>query len=430
MVKVRSSQLTELANMGNRRARLAQHVSNHLDAYLSACQLGITLASLGLGWIGEPAIAHLIVEPFMTYFGAPEYLIRPVSFGIAFGIITFLHIVLGELAPKSIAIFRPVGASLWLSGPLMLFHKITYPAIWLLNGTANRMIGWFGIKPASEEEEGHTEEEIRILMKQSEKSGYIDKEELELVENVFNFSERIAREIMVPRTKFICLYADEPFEVNLQIVQEKRHTRYPVVEKDKDHIIGMVHASDIYNLALSAEDQDIRAYIRELMVVPETMEISRILKAMQKSRAHMVAVMDEFGGTAGLITLEDIIEELVGEIQDEIREERSEVEVLDNERTSLDGRMLISEINELFHIEIESEGVDTIGGWIYGQLNDTPTVGQQVQCGELTFVITEMEELRIERIEVNALPVEAGQEETTESPALHFSQNGEKAAVG
>jgi CBS domain containing-hemolysin-like protein len=420
LVRVRGTRLAELASSGNKRAKIAQHVTSRLDAYLSACQLGITLASLGLGWVGEPAVAHLIVEPLMEYFGAPEYMIAPVSFGIAFAIITFLHIVLGELAPKSIAIFKSEGTSLWLSGPLMLFYKMAYPAIWLLNGTANTLLRWIGIQPASEHESGHTEEEIRILMKESQKSGHIDENELELVENIFDFSERVAREIMIPRTMLICLYADAPFEENLRIVQQERHTRYPVVEHDKDHIMGWVHASDVYNAALSSgphAKRDIREFIRPMKVVPESMEISQVLKTMQKDRTHMVTVVDEFGGTAGLITLEDIIEEIVGDIQDEIREERAQVEVL-QDRTSLDARMLIEEVNELFHIDIVDGDVDTIGGWMYSHLDEAPKVGDTLTYGHLVFKITEVEHLRIQRIEVNALPwtgeEESGDEEDIE----------------
>lgn len=410
LVKVRGSRLAELVANGNKRAKIAQHVTSQLDAYLSACQLGITLASLGLGWVGEPAVAHLIVEPAMLALNAPQYLVSPVSFGVAFAIITFLHIVLGELAPKSIAIFKSEGTSLWLSAPLMWFYKITYPAIWLLNGTANRMLRWIGIEPVSEHESGHTEEEIRILMKESQKSGHIDKNELTLVENIFAFSERVAREIMIPRTMISCLYADLPFSENLRIVQKERHTRYPVVEGDKDHIIGLAHISDIYNAALEDKDADLRSYIRPIIVVPESMEISKVLRTMQKERVQMVAVVDEYGGTAGLLTLEDIIEEIVGDIPDEIREERAEVEVFED-RTSLDARMLIQEVNELFGLDLKDDEVDTIGGWVYSRLDETPKTGLSVKYGEFVFTITEMDHLRILRVEVNAVPVDGEESE-------------------
>jgi len=414
-VKVRGSRLAELASEGNKRAKLAQHVTSHLDAYLSACQLGITLASLGLGWIGEPAVAHLIVEPILGFFGAPDYLIAPVSFGIAFGIITFLHIVLGELAPKSVAIFKAEGTSLWLSAPLMAFHKVAYPAIWLLNGAANKMISWFGIRPAGAHENGHTEEEIRILMKESQKSGHIDENELSLVENIFEFSDRVAREIMIPRTLMECLYTNFTFEENLEIVMKGRHTRYPVAHEDKDHIIGIVHVMDMYNAALTQDrkEVDLQSLIRPVPVISESMEISQVLRVMQRERVHMVVVVDEYGGTAGLITLEDILEEIVGDIQDEIKPERPEIEIL-ADKTSFDARILIEKVNELLQINIEDDEVDTLGGWVYSQLNGAPQVGQIVYFNDIAFEITEVEHLRIIRIEAHVTPspeVVAGQEE-------------------
>lgn len=418
LVKVRGTRLSQLVNEGNKRAKIAQHVTSRLDAYLSACQLGITLASLGLGWVGEPAIAHLMVEPLMAAMGAPEYLISPVSFGIAFAIITVLHIVLGELAPKSIAIFKAEGTALWLSGPLMLFYRLTYPAIWVLNGTANMLLRTVGIAPASEQEAGHTEEEIRILMKESQKSGHIDQDELTLVENIFNFSERVAREVMIPRTMIQCLYTDLSFEENLDIIIRTRHTRYPLAQEEKDRIIGIVHATDIYHsILLHGKDQaDLNSMLRPVPHVPEAMEISQVLRVMQKEKVQIVVVVDEYGGTAGIISMEDIMEEIVGDIQDEIKTERTEVEVL-GEQTSVDGRLLIEKVNEMFGLDILDDDVDTIAGWVYGQINSQPKVGQSVHYDDVRFEIAEVEHLRIHRINIYALPLSARHEDSEESIA-------------
>lgn len=418
LVKVRGTRLSQLVNEGNKRAKIAQHVTSKLDAYLSACQLGITLASLGLGWVGEPAIAHLMVEPLMAYLGAPDYLISPVSFGIAFGIITILHIVLGELAPKSIAIFKAEGTALWLSGPLMLFYRLTYPAIFVLNGMANALLRMIGIAPASEHDASHTEEEIRILMKESQKSGHIDENELTLVENIFNFSERVAREVMIPRTMIQCLYTDLSFEENLDIIIKTRHTRYPLAQEEKDRIIGIVHATDIYHaILLHGKDKiDMESMIRPVPHVPEAMEISQVLKVMQKEKVQIVIVVDEYGGTAGIISMEDIMEEIVGEIQDETKLERDEVEVSD-EQTSVDGRLLIEKVNELFGLDILDDEFDTIAGWIYSQLNSQPRVGQSVQYQDIRFEIAEVEHLRIHRVNIYALPLSARHDDTRESIA-------------
>lgn len=407
LVKVRESRLNDLVLSGSKRGAIAQHITSRIESYLLTCQLGMALAALALGWVGGVAIAPWLT-PLIQQFAIPEFWIEPISIVIAFAIITFLHVVVGVLAPQSIALHNAEGASLWLSGPLFLFHKLMYPATWLLNAAAHKWTSLMGIRLDHNNDSGHTEEEIRILMKESQQNGHIDEDELALVENVFNFSERVAREIMVPRTMFICLYANATFVENLEIVKKERHSRYPVADGDKDHIIGWVHASDVYNEALSkgpdgVDYQDIVSFIRPMSVVPESMEISQVLKTMQQERIQMVAVVDEYGGTSGLITLEDIIEEIVGDIQDEIREERAEVEVL-RDRTSVDARMLLQEVNDLFRVEIEDEEVDTIGGWIYSQLDETPSVGQQVIWRDMEFKITEVEHLRIERVEVNQLP--------------------------
>lgn len=406
LVRVRASRLSELVSSGNSRAKVAQHVASKLDAYLSACQLGITLASLGLGWAGEPAVADLIVKPFLHWIHAPEYLVTPISLGVAFAVITFLHIVLGELAPKSIAIFRAETTSLWLSTPLMWFYRLMYPIIWLLNGAAGTILGWIGVEPASEHEASHTEEEIRILMKESQKGGYIDENELTLVENIFEFSERLAREVMIPRTVVECLYADTSFEENLASVMETRHTRYPVVMEEKDNVLGFILSSDIYNAALTTPDRSsirLEPMVRPVPHIPESMEISQVLRVMQRERVHLAVVVDEYGGMAGIIAMEDILEEIVGDIHDEWKEERPEVEVFDT-YTSVDGRFLLDKLNDLFRLEIEDEEVDTVAGWVYQQLEEKPRVGMQVAYDGILFEIAELDNLRIERVTIHALP--------------------------
>lgn len=405
LVKVRGSRLTELIAGGNAKAKIAHHVTTHLDSYLSACQLGITLASLGLGWVGEPAIAGLIVEPLLTSINAPEYLIHPISLGVAFAVITFLHIVLGELAPKSVAIFRTEAVALWLSAPLMWFYKITYPLIWLLNGSANALLRGLGIRPVSEHDSGHTEDEIRILMKESQKSGHIDQNELMLMENIFDFSERLAREIMIPRIVVECLYSDLSFEENLQLVMESRHSRYPIVKEEKDNILGLILSSDVYNAALTQDRAtfNLESIIRPVPHIAESMEVSQVLRVMQKERVHMVVVVDEYGGTAGIVTMEDVLEEIVGDIQDELKQEMPDVEVFDS-YTSVDGRFLLEKVNHLFHLDIEDDEVDTIAGWIYQQLTDKPQLGSRITYKGIDFEIVDLDNLRINRIKVYALP--------------------------
>ncbi|UVI28073.1 hemolysin family protein [Paenibacillus spongiae] len=409
MVKVRSSRIDTLVLEGNRRARFAANLTNHLDAYLSACQLGITLASLGLGWIGEPAIAKAI-EPLLLKLSFSETLIHTVAFIIAFSIITLLHIVLGELAPKTVAIRKSESVTLWTAIPLIMFYKIMYPFIWFLNGTANRLLKLIGVEPASEHDSAHTEEEIRILMKESHESGLIDNTELTLVDNIFNFTETNAREIMIPRTEMNCLYTNLSFEENQTIALNEMHTRYPICEGDKDNIIGFVHIKDMMKVTEAQGVRDIRAMIRPITTVPESMQISTLLKLMQKKKTQIAILIDEYGGTSGLVTLEDIMEEIVGEIQDEFDEERPDVERRDETTHSVNGMMLIEEVNSYFGLEIETDDYDTIGGWLYSQIEIPPSQNQRVAHPDgFEFIIEETDHLRISRILIRKLdhqPVE------------------------
>ncbi|TVX97342.1 hemolysin family protein [Cohnella terricola] len=399
LVKVRQSRLTQLSNEGNVRAKYALKVNKRLDAYLSATQLGITLASLGLGWVGEPAIADLIISPLLHNFGVTdETIIHSISFAAAFCIITFLHIVLGELAPKSLAIQRSVGVSLWLSWPLLMFYRLFLPVIWFLNGSANRLLKLIGVEPASEHDAAHTEEEIRILMDQSAKSGIIDKDEMTLFDNVFEFSDRVAREVMLPRTDMDCLFANVPYSENLKTVYATKHTRYPVGLEDKDQIIGFVHITDLLT-ADPDEDHNLKEFLRPILSVPESMEVSKVLKLMQRRKSQVAIVIDEYGGTAGMLTAETILEELVGELQDEFDNELPNV-IVKGELTSVDGRMLIEDVNDLLGLGIEDEEVDSIGGWLFNHLEGNISKGQKVIHEGYVFEIAQTERLRVQRVHI------------------------------
>lgn len=399
MVKVRESRIQQLVMEGNKRAMVAQKLVANLDAYLSACQLGITLASLGLGWIGEPAIAHLIEGP-LTSLGVPAIAIHTVAFVIAFAIITFLHIVLGELAPKSIAIQKSEGTVLNISAPLIAFHKVMYPFIWVLNGTANWLLKLLGMSPASEAEAAHTEDEIRILVSQSHRSGLIDQTEKALFENVFDFSNRIARDIMVPRIDIVTVSLEESLEEILAKVEEEQLTRYPVMDGDKDNIIGFLNLKDLFIRYKRAEPFDIHRILRKVTFISESTEISSVLKQMQKNRTQLAIVVDEYGGTAGMITMEDIIEELVGEIQDEFDNEQPPVVYLPDNGYSVEGRLILEEVQDLLGTKIEHEEVDTLSGLIYTLLGKEPNVGDTVQYEGFEFKIEEMEAHRIMRVKI------------------------------
>lgn len=394
MVKIRETRIQQLVDEGNIRARFAKKLTDNLDAYLSACQLGITLASLGLGWIGEPAVAR-IIEPVLVPLGLPDQAIHTIAFFIAFSFITMLHIVLGELMPKSLAIRLTEPTVLWVAPPMVWFHRIMYPFIWLLNGLANALLKAVGLGPMTGED-AHTEEEILRLIKKSQKQGLITLTEASLVDNVFDFAERVAKDIMVPRTDMVVLDTEIPFEENLRIIEREKYTRYPVCKRDKDHIIGLVHIKDVYHMVLSGQ-KDLTSILREHVTVPEAMPISAVLSLLQRKHAQMAIVMDEYGGTAGLLTVEDILEELVGDIQDEYDQERPEIENIDR-GYSVDGRMRLKELEELLHLSIDAPDIDTIGGWVFTQLKKPPEVGDVVQWNQLQFEVKEMDGSRIERI--------------------------------
>ncbi len=415
MVKVRGSRIDALVQEGNKRASLATHLTNHLDAYLSACQLGITLASLGLGWIGEPAIARMI-EPWFEAWGISTSLVHPLAFIIGFSFITLLHIVLGELMPKSVAIRKAEMVTLLVAWPMVWFRKLMSPFIWLLNGTANLLLRPFGIDTREDSNSAHTEEEIRILMKESHMSGLIDNTELALMDNIFDFADTNAREIMIPRTEISCLYANLSFAENKEIALREMHTRYPVCENDKDTIIGFIHIKDLLKVPDHA-NPDIRDLLRPITSVPESMQISALLKLMQKRKTQIAMLIDEYGGTAGLVTLEDIMEEIVGEIQDEFDEERPEIEKKDEHTYSISGLMLIEEVNGLFNLDISSDDYDTIGGWMYSQIEIPPKKNQIVESedGSVRFIIEETDHLRISRVMVIRSSEEAAWEERAET---------------
>jgi CBS domain containing-hemolysin-like protein len=405
IVKVRA---TQLANMKGRRAQVAKKVVKNLDAYLSGTQLGITLASLGLGWVGEPAIARMI-EPVLAYFGMPGWVIHTISAVIGFLIITFLHIVLGEMAPKSLAIRQSEQTTLWTATPLNWFYNLFKPFIFILNSSANLALKIIGVDGKADQQ-AHTEEEIRMLIAQSHKSGVIDKTELTLFDNVFDFTERIAREVMVPRVKMVCLFEGNSFEENFEIIKENHHTRFPVCGQDKDDIKGIVHIRDIYKYIAEGEKPDISQIIRPVVVVPETMELKDIFHNLQKNRVEMAIVVDEYGGTSGLLTTEDIIEEIFGEIQDEFDNELPLIQKV-GEDTLIDASLLIEDVNEHFNISIEDPDNDTIGGWLFSELDKVPEEGDQVSFDKWVFTVKEMDQLRISRIIVSPLDEKEPDEE-------------------
>jgi CBS domain containing-hemolysin-like protein len=402
MVKVRKSRIETLALKGNSAARYAKKVVNDLNSYLSACQLGITLASLGLGWIGEPSIADMIT-PLLSRLNIAEVTIHSISFAIGFSIITGFHIVLGELVPKSMAIISAEKIALFTAVPLVLFYKTTYPIMWLFNHSTNLLLGLFGVSQVDEHESAHTDAEIMLLVEDSYKHGLIDQTELTFMDNIFDFSEKSVREIMTPRTDMICLFKEDPFDKVLEIVMEEELTRYPVCVHNKDNVIGFVHIKDLYKLKIQGNEKNIDSIIRNIIFIPKSISINILFKKFQKEKAQMAVVIDEYGGTAGLVTIEDILEEIVGEIQDEFDDEVEQIQELENGAYSIDSKVLIEDVNELLNIDIDSNDVHSIGGWVYSMLGTSPQVNQKVLYDDYEFLITKCTKQRISRITVTAM---------------------------
>ncbi|WP_201305492.1 hemolysin family protein [Paenibacillus puerhi] len=411
-VKVRNSRIDTLAQSGNMSARFAQKITGNINAYLSACQLGITLTSLVLGWVGEPTISKVMEPILKDWLQLSPAVVHIISFLIAFSLITAFHITLGEQFPKTYAIRQSEKVTLWTAAPMIIFYKLMYPFIWVLNGVSNWMLRLVGIEPTHEHESAHTEDEIRVLMKESHKSGFIDNTELTLFDNIFEFAETNAREIMIPRTEMGCLYANLSYAENLDIALNEMRTRYPVCDPDKDNIVGFLHIKDL--MKARGKLSDIRTIMRPITKVPDSMPISNLLKLMQRKKSQIALLIDEYGGTAGMVTIEDILEEIVGEIQDEFDpDQRPSVEKRDEHTFSIDGRMLIDEVNDQFGLELQSEDYDTIGGWIYSQVEIPPKRGQSVMYDDAyEFIIEETDDLRISRLTVRNLQVQNSEPQT------------------
>lgn len=415
IVKVRASQVETKYLSGNRLAKNALHIINHLDAYLSATQLGITLASLGLGWVGEPIVAKIIsnlLELFQV--NISESLLHQISLVTAFSLITVLHIVFGELAPKSLAIRYPESTTMLLATPLQGFYLIFRPFIWVLNGFANFILKIVGV-PMAHEADTHTEEEIRLLLQESKMSGNINTTEHELLENVFKFDDRLTEQIMTPRTRVVGIKADANLQQALEIIMREDYSRLPVYEESLDNIIGILHAKDVIK-NLNNPEISVTSIMRKPYQVSERKSINTLLREMQKERIQMAVVLDDYGGTAGIVTMEDILEEIVGDIQDEydnempIVQQKSETEFIVNALANID------EVNKFLPEPIpESENYDTVAGFINEVFGSIPDENEEIQGQVYSFKILHKENNAIDTVLLRLL--ETNREE---KPAINY----------
>ena len=455
IVKVRGTKLQALVERGSRRARMAQHILENLDEYLSACQLGITIASIVLGAVGEQFMRERVVEPIL---GHAPWMNQTIANAIAFifgtGIIVFLHVVLGEQAPKYVAIQRSEATALWCSYPLKWFYVVLYPFIVVLNTSANFLLRLVGIDESGGHELPHSEDELRMIAIESQRTGNLTRDKLDLLENIFDFSNVLVRQIMVPRTEVAVFDLRKPLAENLGTAERTAHSRYPLIEGDLDHVVGVIHMKDLFwqlkDMELSpqaAEEaaerrnpmiaggdiashppssgaQFLTAIAREALYVPETARINTLLREFQTKRIHMAIVVDEYGGATGLVTFENVIEEIVGEVQDEFDQEAPPVKQVGEREYLIDGIATLDDVNEAAGVELESDEADTIGGYVLSLLGKIPKPGDKVMAPGVELMVREMRRQRIHRVSARVLTpeeVEAEKQKQQEGDQLQNS---------
>lgn len=419
LIAVRKTRIDELVKKGNTSAKFVQKALNNLDTFISATQLGITIASLALGWIGEPAVAHYIEPIFHGLLPQNVALVtsHSVAFIIAFSIITFLHIVLGELAPKTIALQKTETISLWIIAPLALFATLFAPVIWILNKSGLLVLKIIGFPAPTGRQLIHSEEEIKMILAQSAEGGAIEKAEAEMVYSVLKFGDLPVKQIMIPRTNIIAFGMDTTLQKVIQAAEKNLHSRFPVFKGSIDNVVGFIHIKEAYKHALSGSKLKLikgiyRTFlkkeegiaisqtklIRGILQIPESKRIDDVLLDMRKKRVHIAIVNDEYGGTAGLVTLEDIIESLVGEIQDEFEVPYKEIQKQKAGTYLVDGFASVESVKSKFKLPIKGEGYTTIGGLVAGLLGHDVEVNEKIKIGNVEMTILEMEKNRIKRM--------------------------------
>lgn len=403
-VRVRPTRMNQLVSEGSFLARQVKVCIDNMDAYLSVCQLGITIASLGLGWLGEPAIATLLYPLFDRIGIFSPAVLHSTAFLLAFGIITFLHVVFGELAPKNLAIQRAEAMAMSLALPMRAFYWFFYPGVIALNGTANFFIRLLGLKPASSLENVHSEEELQMLIAASFEGGVINEAEQELLQNVFRFEKKAVEDVMVPRTELVFLDKEDSFEKNMESIREAGHTRYPYIDGSPDNVIGMVHVRNIF--LADSHNFDFDNIKRDILFVPEGMPLEKLLREFRIKHQHMAVVVDEYGGTAGAVFIDNVLEELVGDLMDEFDKEESEVRHLDDGTSMVSGQVSLTDAIEWFDLPIDEESCsyNTLAGLVIDELDQLPNEGDVVECGDYRIEVVAMKGMRIDMLKMIPKP--------------------------
>ncbi len=399
LVKVRSSQLDPLVEEGDSRAKLAKHILGHMESYLSATQFGVTVTSLVLGAMGEPYMERLL-DPLFAKMGLSHSLAAPIAWALGLTFITFLHIIIGELGPKYIGIRNPLGVALRLVGPLQWFVTLFKPFIWLLNKTADLVLRkTFRIEPVGESELAHSEEELRVILAESANAREVSQLGRELLLNALDLRERVVRDIHTPRGDVIFLNTEDTFDENMKRAEVSRHTRFPLCRGHLDDTLGLVHIKDLVKLLLEGGSPNIDSIRRELPTVPEMMPLEKLLNFFLKSHGHIALVVDEYGGAVGIVTLDNVLEELVGEIQDEFDSAKPEMRKVTQDEFVVEGSLGLYELNDMISLDLESSEVSTVGGYITQLLGHLPAVGERTRIEDFEATVTKADGRRV--VEVN-----------------------------
>ena len=410
LVTARRTRLMELAHEGSLRARIALRIMDSPVRFIGTVQLGITAFSIALGAVGEPIVEHWLDEPLLS---------SGVAFLLAFGVVTYLHVTLGELVPKAIALTKNENTALWVALPIEAVYVLTYPLVWFLQESSNAFTRLFGIQPAPAGVVAHTEEDIRLIVAQAEDIGVIEESEEEMLYKVFDFAEKEVNDVMVPRPEVVAISVDLPPQECLAAVIDSPYTRYPVYRESLDDVIGILHVRDLFSALWDRgiENVQVEELVRPAHVVPETKDLGAMLAEFRRTNQHMALVLDEYGAMQGIVTLEDLLEEIVGEIEDEYDLPDESVEELGEGRIRVDGTFPIDDFNERFAKELPQEDYHTLAGFVFGQLGRAAETGDEVVHDGIRFRVVDVDGPRIERLDVEFLPEDEREREEEEARA-------------
>lgn len=414
LVNIRRTRIEEMMAQGNAGAQTVHHAVQDPARFIAAVQVAITMAGLGLGWLAEPAMADLIAPIFESLFqgwgsAAGEW----AADAITFLIITTVLIVAGELVPKSIALQRTEKTALVVAGPTLFTAHLFRPLIWLLNSSSNALLRLIGLDPVSDQEQVHSVQELKLLVDDSQEGGVLEMDEREMLHGVLDFSDMLARQVMVPRTEMVCVDADAPIEQVIQMAATHAVTKFPAYENDPDHIVGILHTKDLVRAvhktgsvhqAGSLGQVKTRSLLREVLFVPETIHASDLLVRFRARKQHIAILLDEYGGTAGLVTLSDLIEEIIGDVSDAFDLDGPDIQRLPDGSALISGLTAIEDVNETFGLRLADPNYETIAGYILGRIGRVAQVGDQVEAGSVCLRVETMDKLRIARIKLIRKP--------------------------